>query len=155
MGWKAVPLHSTWGSWWIGRVWLHGSQQCTLAAEQANSILDNIYRSRGSIWLLIFCCLILILISCNVFVFVNNEPIVCCHFCYCPFYRFSLLHLWAVFLSFWGQTYIYVKCAASSQHVDWKLGILLMKLLPSHINNSYYSKCLYLKWREKDVFTWC
>lgn len=128
-GWEAVPLK------WYAGVKLHGSQQCALVAEQANSILDSIYRSRSSIGLpnsLLFkfyCLILYILISYHVFVFINIEPIVCYHFCYYPFYKFSLLQLWAYFLSFWGQACLYMKCVASSQHLDWKLGILHVKLL--------------------------
>lgn len=50
-------------------------------------------------YLVFYCLLLCILMSYHVFVFINNEPIVCYHFSYCLFYRFSLFQLWAYFFS--------------------------------------------------------
>lgn len=122
--WKLPGVPGGWGG-------LAAWEQAMYLGNREGQQHPGHYLQEQSYDYLIFYYLILfILISYHVFVFIINESIDCYHLCYCPFYRFLLLQLWANFLSFWGQTRICVKCVAPFQHVDWKLGILHMKLLP-------------------------
>lgn len=130
------------------------------AAEQANSIFDSTYRSRG------FICLLNILLF-NV-IYPNFLTCFCIYkqwaHCLLPFLLLSILRIFASstlgkFPFFWRvNLYICEICCFISA---WEVGIsgnwgfFTWNYCPSHRNNNYYSKYLYLKWREKEVFTWC
>lgn len=148
--WKVPGVPGGWG----------GLAEREPAAEQANSIFDSTYRSRG------FICLLNILLF-NV-IYPNFLTCFCIYkqwaHCLLPFLLLSILRIFASstlgkFPFFWRvNLYICEICCFISA---WEVGIsgnwgfFTWNYCPSHRNNNYYSKYLYLKWREKEVFTWC